>query len=1143
MAQPTIVRASTPAPVAPTPDLMPERPPRQRKDGRRSEPEPEPLSVIPSKVQSPVVRASTLARGRLLEWLDRHALDRVCVIAAEAGFGKTTLLADWARRTQLQVRWLKLDASDAEWTTFLSYLIAAFREGAPQFGIATQRLLAHMATLGTTMDQATGTFLGELGRTVTEPTVLIIDDLQLVQDNHDVRTILERLLERAPERLTFVIAGRSKPELRLGRLSAQGKVAILGTDDLRFSWKETSELFAVSYRLPLEPDLVGLLEARTEGWGASLQLVYSSIRSQPPGRARQFIQALEGSREPLYDFLAEEVLGRQTPLMQRVLLHAALLDRIVPALVVAALSAGPDVPAPDSVVDALESADELGLMSRNAERSASRRFHPLLREFLSSHLVRTTPPDQLRQMHLRVAAAAEAIHWPTSAHHYIEGGAGKDAMRVIGEASVQALGTGAWGEAMRLTARMPNVEPTTPVEVLRARSLVAQGKASDALRMLETMLSRGTVAPADRYLVNLAMASSLGHGGRPDEVAEWLALVVADPHSPPVVAGLAAVWLGMHTGRDEAHNVRSLIALAEEAKSQGLHLYAALAYHNAASNLLALARYPESLDCANSALEQFADVSDAPGDMASTYTVIAHALFEMGRLDDVPQVLSTAMRHQDAQADAFAESATLKLWLGDLDGAESDLARGRHALVDREHLPTESHAVEAAGLLLQLAAGTESPQASTFLPSSGTWDPNLHGYLLTTSAIASSLLPRDTSIEADLSPGTRRDSAPPRWVPYLRLIAALRRGDRGEIAALMSRETGMTDGPVLALADVIATHMHLVPEQDARLRSLAMAWPDRWRNALRRTLSTGRLEASRRAAVLLSEIGTQSDVGLIAAWEKSQKRGSRDTALSVSLARRVSPTLRIMDLGRAVVALGQREVPVVSVRRKAAALLLFIASRPNYTATRDQVCEVLWPGQDTDVSANSLHQTLFFLRREFVADPRLGRPPVEYIPVGSEVISLDAGLVHVESLAFSRVATDLGKRGAGTSQALGVIFSYGGKFAPEFEYEDWAMSWRDHVHACFLNLVEQAARARMAPEGAADAVTILRHALQVDPEAIDLKPLLAAAHLIAGSQAAARSLYGQWVAESEREYDISPPPLQDLVAQVVAEARDRRQRR
>ena len=290
--------------------------------------DPDDAALLRSKVRSPVVRDSTLARPRLLRWLDDHAEDRVRVLATEAGYGKTTLLADWARRTPQRVVWYRLDTSDGDWITFIAYLIAAFREETPGFGDSTERLLAHVGSLGTTLDQALGSFLAELGASLFERTVVIVDDVQLVSGSAEVRAVLERLIDRAPANVSFIFSGRSRPDLRLARLAAQGIVAELDTASLRFTADETRDLFADGYRMPLDADLLPAVEERTEGWAASLQLLHSSIRSREPNEVRSFITRLRGSDGPIYDYLAEEVLARQDATMRTVLVRASLLDRI-----------------------------------------------------------------------------------------------------------------------------------------------------------------------------------------------------------------------------------------------------------------------------------------------------------------------------------------------------------------------------------------------------------------------------------------------------------------------------------------------------------------------------------------------------------------------------------------------------------------------------------------------------------------------------------------------------------------------------------------------------------------------------------------------------------------------------------------------
>ncbi len=1134
MAQPTVAHATLVHPIGLTQaDLMAETP-----STRRADPQPDPASesIIRSKVQAPVVRDSTLARGRLLRWLDEHAQERVRVIAAEAGYGKTTLLADWARRVDRPVRWLKLDPTDSEWTTFISYLVAAFQEGDPDFGQATQRLLAHVATLGTTMDQVTSQFLGEFSAAQMGPCVLIVDDLQHVQGSADVQRILERLIERAPDVLTFILSGRNKPDLRLGRLTAQGNVIGLGTEDLRFTRQETGELFAVGYRMPLDGDLVSVVDTRTEGWGASLQLLYSSICSQRPAEVREFIHGLAGSQEPLYDFLAEEVLERQSPLMQRVLLHAAILDRILPPLVVAALGATDDPPGADAVIDALDAADELGLMSRNAQRSSSRRFHPLLREFLSSHLKVTTPTAVLQLMHLRVAQAAEPIHWPTSAHHYIEADEGQEAMRVIGEATINALGTGAWGAALELVARIPDVEPSVPVQVIRARSLVGRGEAMAALRLLESVSHPESLVGRDRALLRLAIANALNETERAGEVLGLISQIVNDPATPSFLGTVATAWHRMHASPLAPETIEALRLLGVEAEREGLPWYAAVAYHNRAVNLLAKGEYEASIEDARTALRLFGETANDLGHAASTRATMAQAQFEIGDFAGCFEELRKAQAVAEAQPDVFAEAAVLLVWAGMASGAAASIARAQTAVMDRTHPPMTADAVRVADVVFRLAAG-ETRAAIGLTPAINTtdFDQNQAGLVqFCRAAVAVGGDDRDTAmrvVQSALDEVRRRGAT--RWVPYLRALRVLANDNSDDVGRLLSGEGPLPDSALLATADLLGRRLLDVDEVPERLGHLARRWPNRWRPALRMALRDNLHSSGLAAARLLSSIGEEQDVELLRQWEKGRRREHRDLRLADSLARRVGPTLRILDLGRAGISVGERRVKIAEVRRRAASLLLFLVSRPRQTATREQVFEALWPDLDADQAANSLHQTLYFLRRELVSEPRSGKPIVEYVPVESELIYLEPDLVQIESVAFVRQASEARNREPWSQSVIPLLHSYQGQFAPEFEYEEWAIRWREQAHTTFLDLAEQAARVRMDEEHAPEAAAILRHALAVDPSAHELKPLMAAALHLSGSLAAARHVYDQIVQEHHQEFGEAPPPFIDILAQAI----------
>ena len=285
-----------------------------------------------SKVQPPPLRDETLARDRLLDWLSVKIHRRVVLLTAEAGYGKTTLLADFTRRTRLRVLWYRLDRGDRDWTSFIAHLVAAIGIHVTEFGAATRSLLAETPTTAPSLEIVLETFLRELTALPVEPTAFVFDDFHLVDDSPDIRHVTRELLTRGPERMSLVFASRREPPIRLARLRALGEVSRLGTDDLRFDAIETERLFRETYEMPLEPSMLAELNRRTEGWAASLQLVRAAIHERNPGQVRSFISSLSGAEGHLYEYLAEEVIGELPDDLQQFLMRTSVLETVDLAL-------------------------------------------------------------------------------------------------------------------------------------------------------------------------------------------------------------------------------------------------------------------------------------------------------------------------------------------------------------------------------------------------------------------------------------------------------------------------------------------------------------------------------------------------------------------------------------------------------------------------------------------------------------------------------------------------------------------------------------------------------------------------------------------------------------------------------------------
>ena len=280
-----------------------------------------------SKVQRPPLRREILRRERLLDWLKVKIHNRIVLVTAEAGYGKTTLLADFARHHRRPTIWYRLDEEDRNWVSFVHYLVAAGRTVEPEFGTATKGLLSELGLgAGPSRDTIFATFLRDLQSLGSHGASLIIDDYHLVDDIPDIRVLMRELTSRGPERLTIVLASRQTPTLPLARLRTLGEVAELTAEDLRFDLGETERLFRETYGRALEPDVLADLADRTEGWAASLEMVNAAMRDRPPSEVRNFVRTLSGAHGDLYDYLAEEMIGDLDDETQWFLMATSLLQ-------------------------------------------------------------------------------------------------------------------------------------------------------------------------------------------------------------------------------------------------------------------------------------------------------------------------------------------------------------------------------------------------------------------------------------------------------------------------------------------------------------------------------------------------------------------------------------------------------------------------------------------------------------------------------------------------------------------------------------------------------------------------------------------------------------------------------------------------
>ena len=348
--------------------------------------------LLGTKVHVPGVGGQLVHRGALLAALSAGRCRKVTLVSAPAGWGKTTLLAQWALGSGQDQRfgWLSLDPADSDPVWFWMYVVAALQKVSPAVGTRAVELLAMGAD---PVQVVLPTLLNDLD-TITGSVVLIFDDYHLVV-SAAVHEQLAFFIARLPANLHLVLATRSDPMLPLARLRASGELGELRSDDLRFGVVEADHLLNEVLGLDLTEDDVELLHRRTEGWVAGLYLAALSLAGRPD--ASGFIRSFAGDNRHIVDYLMAEVLEGQPPHMRSFLLHTSVLGRLSGALCDAVLHTSGSA----SVLDRIER-ENLFVVPLDLSRHWYR-YHQLFAELLRAEL-QHSEPDVVADLHRRAAA-------------------------------------------------------------------------------------------------------------------------------------------------------------------------------------------------------------------------------------------------------------------------------------------------------------------------------------------------------------------------------------------------------------------------------------------------------------------------------------------------------------------------------------------------------------------------------------------------------------------------------------------------------------------------------------------------------------------------------------------------------------------
>src|SRR5262245_43861310 len=452
----------------------------------------QPAFFMRTKLAPPRPAPALLPRPRLMERLAANLSRTVTLVTANAGAGKTTLVADFVRAYAPRFVWYQLDHTDADPAVFLSYIAHGIRQFVPDFGQATLAYLRQSpAEVGPRPERAVDALINEALDHIDQPLVIVLDDYHHLGDAEAVHAAVDRLLAYQPDVLHTIIVSRDAPPLQLAKLRSQGALAIIDRNDLLFTDDETQALFNQVFGLEVTAEQVAEFRERTQGWVMALQLIRQVAQRQSrngPGAAEPDLsEILRRAERDGFDYFAEEVFDFEPEPTRNLLLRASLLDRVELDTCVRLY--------PDSGCSTIFPS----LVSRNVFITLATdgsgeeyRLHPLFRDFLRRRLLSEVGRAGVLAEHAQIADFfLGRENWEQAMSHFLEADEFDCAAQVVADRGQEWITSGALGSLSAsldaLTVEAMERHPRTLIH--RAEVARLSGKYDKA----QTMFRRAAV--------------------------------------------------------------------------------------------------------------------------------------------------------------------------------------------------------------------------------------------------------------------------------------------------------------------------------------------------------------------------------------------------------------------------------------------------------------------------------------------------------------------------------------------------------------------------------------------------------------------------------------------------------------------------
>ncbi len=1026
------------------------------------------IPLVKTKVLVPGKRRDLLHRSRLVGFIHEHIDRKLILISAAPGYGKTSLLIDYARDTELPVCWYSLDEWDKDPKVFLEYLVAAVGERFPRFGKRTLNALQGGIRVEG-MRSIVGTMVNEMYEVIPDYFALIVDDFHLISDSEEVITLFSLLLRHLPENCHIILSSRTTtPGLPVVELMAHQELAGLGNEDLRFTGAEIQELLRQNHSLDLPEEEAERLAGQSEGWITAILLTTHTLWKgllQTMARAR-------GDASQLFAYLAHEVLEQQTEPVQSFLKGSSVLERMNVELCQELLDIG-------NSRQMLSLLEDKNLFITRLEGNGADWYcyHRLFQEFLRAKL--REEADRYVALQVKAGRIFEGREsWDEAIKHYLKGEAHEQAATLVERVAVWAFNSGRWLSLLSWIEQLVGKVDLSPWLLLQQSKVYSElGRLDEALARLEGLRAQFSELGDRRGVAKVLLEESNVHRLRAEydqsiaKADEVLSVLASQDDEDRMTLASARRTLGICYGmqgrlQDGLSHLEEALGLFESLDNE---YGVATTLHDIGTAYLPLDA-ERFLHYSRKALAHWRRLG-AKGPLAMTLNNIGVAQYRQGRFDQALETLREALAESRVMG-LLPHQAYAQATVGDVYRARGEYGLAQKAYEEALTLAEEasegflvSYLVDALGNVQRVLGRYEEAEE---LISQAVERGYEHGsdYEVAVAQISQAVLFHVRGKDDEALELARRA------VDRLRDL-----GVKQELAKAYFHLSSI----LFSQEQTSEAMLHL----EMALDVLAVTGFDPL--LLDEGAGSGRLLEH-----ALAEASFQQH-GVLLGKLLSRTEPATD-AVQAHVAAPTPTRLEFCAFGPSGVRKGGRPVEPQELRLGAREMLFFFLAHP--AVTKEQVVAALWPELSLGKAHSTFHFYLFQVRR------LLG---------GGDSIFYDGGVYRLKAKWYVYDVEKFRRALAKAEKAQGqqrevylhrAVSLYQGDYLEDI-YSDWTMEFRASIQRAYLRTLEDLADCYVQDGRPREAVELYHRLLDRDPFREDVHCQVARCLAQAGDRAGA----------------------------------------